>query len=176
MDWSPASVKRLNIFAYVVTVIVLIVVAGMRQIKIESSVDFSFLPAFHSSLNAFCGVLLIIAYYHIRKKNIRAHKQFMTAAILCSFIFLVSYVLYHITTPEVRYCKFGGIRTLYFVLLISHVVLSAFAFPFILFTYIRGLTNQHPAHERLARWVFPVWLYICISGPACYLMLRPCMN
>lgn len=176
MSWSASSIKRLNVFAYLVSAIVLLVVASMRQIKIESSIDFSFLPAFHSSLNAFCGVLLLIAYFYIRRKNIQAHKRFMTAAIFCSLIFLISYVLYHITTPEVRYCKFGGIRTIYFVLLISHVVLSAFAFPFILFTYIRGLTNQHPSHEKMARWVFPIWLYICFSGPVCYLMLRPCMN
>ncbi|MBK9107906.1 MAG: DUF420 domain-containing protein [Saprospiraceae bacterium] len=175
MSWSNSSIKKLNVFAYLVSAIVLLVVASMRQIKIESSIDFSFLPAFHSSLNAFCGVLLLIAYYFIRMKNIHAHKRFMTAAILCSSAFLISYVLYHVTTPEVRFCKEGGIRTIYFILLISHIVLSAFAFPFILFTYIRGLTHQHPAHERMARWVFPIWLYICFSGPACYLMLRPCM-
>ncbi|MBK8955533.1 MAG: DUF420 domain-containing protein [Saprospiraceae bacterium] len=174
MSWSPESVKRLNILAYIITAIVLLVVASMRQIKIESSIDFSFLAGFHSSLNAFTGVLLIIAYIFIRKKNIPRHRQLMSAAMISSLVFLISYVLYHITTPEVRFCKEGAIRTLYFVLLITHIILSALAFPFILFTYIRGLTNQHPAHEKMAKWVFPVWLYICISGPVCYLMLLPC--
>ncbi len=175
MDWSKEQIKRLNVIAGFLSVAVLVVVAGMRKIHIESSIDFRFLPAFHSTVNAFCGLVLIFAYYKIRRKEIQAHKNLMSLAMVLSFVFLLSYVLYHTTTEEIKYCGEGMLRTIYFLILISHIVLSALLFPFILFTYIRGLTNQHPSHEKLARWVFPGWLYICISGPVCYLMLKPCM-
>lgn len=175
MSWSASEIKKLNTIAWVLSTLILLVVVFMRKIHFDVDVDFRFLPAFHSAVNALCGVVLIIAYIQIRKKNIEAHKKLMSLAMILSAVFLISYVVYHTTTPEQKYCKEGMIRLVYFVLLISHVVLAAFSFPAILFTYIRGLTRQHPAHEKLAKWIFPIWLYICISGPICYLMLRPCM-
>lgn len=175
MSWSEAEIKKLNLIAGVLSVLILLVVVFMRKIHFETAIDFRFLPAFHSSVNAICGLVLIIAYVQIRKKNIEAHKKLMSLAMALSAVFLISYVLYHTTTPEQKFCKEGFIRLIYFSFLISHVVLAAVSFPAILFTYIRGLTRQHPAHERLAKWIFPVWLYICISGPVCYMLLRPCM-
>ncbi|MDQ3140904.1 MAG: DUF420 domain-containing protein [Bacteroidota bacterium] len=146
----------------------------MRKIHIDSSIDFSFLPAVYSSLNAFCAVILIIAYIHIRKGKIDTHRRLMKTAVIISSLFLFGYVLYHTTTPETLFCKQGPIRTIYFILLISHVILAAVSFPFVVFTFIRGLTGQVARHKKLARWVFPIWLYVCISGPLCYVLLYPC--
>jgi len=117
---------------------------------------------------------LIIAYWHIKNRRIVQHQKIMTSAMLTSFIFLLCYVLYHITTPETMYCKEGVIRYVYFFLLISHVILAAISFPFVLFTFVRGYTRQDEAHKKMARWIFPIWLYVCITGPLCYLMLYPC--
>lgn len=175
MSWSDADIKKLNATAWILSTLILLVVVFMRKIHFDVDFDFSFLPAFHSTVNALCGIVLIMAYIQIRRKNIVAHKRWMSLAMIMSALFLISYVVYHTTTPEQKFCKEGMIRIVYFIFLISHVVLAAFSFPAILFAYIRGLTRQHPAHEKLARWVFPIWLYICISGPVCYLMLRPCM-
>jgi putative membrane protein len=92
---------------------------------------------------------------------------------VCSALFLISYVLYHFTTPETRYGGQGTMRAIYFFFLITHVVLAAVTLPFILLTFTRAYTNQFERHKKMARWVFPLWLYVAVTGPICYLMLRP---
>lgn len=173
---SPQQIqleKRLNLAAWVVSAVVLALVGLMRRVKIDLGVDFSFLPPVHASLNALAAVLLCFAFWHIKNKNVDAHRRFIYAAMVCSALFLVSYVLYHFTTPETRFGGEGFIRTIYFVLLISHVVLAALILPFIFFTFNRAFTGQFDRHRRMARWVFPLWLYVAVTGPICYLMLRP---
>lgn len=165
--------KRLNITAYIVSVVVLLLVGLMRRYKFDLGVDFSFLPPVHASLNALAAVILIYAFWQIKNGNITAHRRAIYAAMVCSALFLISYVLYHFTTPETRYGGTGIWRTLYFLLLITHVVLAAVILPFILLTFNRAYTGQYERHRRMARWVFPLWLYVAISGPICYLMLRP---
>jgi putative membrane protein len=176
MIWTQKSIQRLNILATCISIIVLLVVVFMRQIHFESTVDFRFLPKVYSTLNAICALVLIAAFIQIKKGNILNHKRLMTTAMIISLVFLVCYVIYHVTTPEVRYCKTGAIRYVYFSLLISHVVLSGLSFPFILFTYVRGLTMQVERHKKLSKIMFPIWLYICLSGPLCYVLLYPCIN
>ncbi len=169
--------KKLNIWATFISIVVLALVAGMRKIpRLDLGIDFSFLPAVYSTMNLIAASFLIAALYFIRQKNIAQHRKMILIALSSSFLFLLMYVLYHITTPEIKYCGVGSIRTVYFVLLISHVVLAAISFPFILFTFVRGFTMQVEKHKRMARWVFWVWLYVAISGPLVYLMLRPCIN
>ncbi len=176
-NFTDSGIKKLNIWATIVSVVVLLLVAVMRQIpRIDFSIDFWFLPAVYSVLNASVAVVLIIALNHIRHKRIAQHKQMVTTALIMSSLFLVMYVLYHITSPEIKYCGTGTTRSIYFFLLITHVSLAAASFPFILFTYIRGFTSQIERHKKMARWVFWVWLYVAITGPIVYLMLRPCMN
>jgi putative membrane protein len=174
MSFSQQGIKWMNRVAAVISILVLIVVVLMRKIKIESSIDFSFLPPFYSFLNALAAIVLIIAFIQIRRKNISGHKTSMIIALSISLLFLICYVVYHITTPETKYCGEGFSRLIYFVLLISHITLAAASFPFILFTFIRGYTMQTERHRRMAKYVFPVWLYVCITGPVCYLMLMPC--
>lgn len=165
--------KRLNIAAYVVSVLVLLLVGLMRRVKIDLGVDFSFLPPIHASLNAIAAVFLVLAFYFIRKKNVVMHRRFIYAALACSALFLLSYVLYHFTTPETRYGGTGVMRYLYFFLLITHVVLAGLILPFILLTFNRAFTGQYERHRKMARWVFPLWLYVALTGPVCYLMLKP---
>lgn len=166
--------KKLNIGAIVISVIVFLMVVLMRRVKLETGIDFSFLPPLHSSLNALASVSLIGALISIKNRNAHWHRNFMVTAIVLSVLFLVSYVTYHITTPETPFCKEGNIRYVYFFLLISHIILAAVILPFILFTFIRAVTFQWDRHKRIARWVYPLWLYVTISGPILYLMLRDC--
>ena len=171
-----ALAKKLNMYATVVSAAVLILVASMRQIpRLDLGIDFSFLPAIYSATNALAAVFLIRALLFIKQKRIAEHKQMMIIALSLSAAFLLMYVLYHVTTPEVKYCGEGTIRTVYFLLLITHVVLAAVSFPFILFTFVRGYTMQVEKHKAMAKYVFWIWLYVSISGPIVYLMLRPCM-
>ena len=169
--------KKLSKIASVVSVAVIGLVAVMRQIpRLDFGIDFSGLPAIYSATNALAAVCLLFGLNFIRQKRVAEHKRMVTLALILSFLFLLMYVLYHITTPEVKYCGEGGIRYVYFFILITHVFLAAVSFPFILFTYIRGFTMQVEKHKSMARWVYWVWLYVSISGPVVYLMLRPCLN
>jgi len=165
--------KKMNLLAYVVSFVVLLLVGLMRRVKFDLGIDFHFLPPFHASLNAITAVILLAALYFIKNKQIENHRKAIYAAMVCSALFLVSYVLYHFTTPETKFGGEGTIRTVYFILLITHVVLAAAILPFILLTFNRAYTAQFERHKKMARWVFPLWLYVAITGPVCYLMLKP---
>ena len=166
--------KKLNVVAWILTGAVLILVGLMRRVKIDLGVDFSFLPPVHASFNVLVAIALLFALYFIKNKNVEAHRKAIYTAMFFSFLFLLSYVAYHFTTEETTFCKEGTIRTVYFVFLISHIVLAGISLPFILFTFIRGFTNQVERHKKLARWVWPIWFYVAVSGPICYFMLKPC--
>jgi putative membrane protein len=166
--------KKLNKFAWIASGAVFLLVVLMRKIKIDTTIDFSFLPAFYSSLNALTAIFLIAALVFIKKGMANQHRKMMSTAMLTSIFFLLCYVVYHITTPETTYCGIGPIRYFYFFLLISHIILAAVILPFILFTFIRAYTNQFQRHKAMARWVFPLWLYVAITGPVLYWMLMPC--
>ncbi len=171
---SPEEqIKRYDRWAWAISLIVLFAVIMMRRIKFDIGVDLSFLPPFHAIVNAITFFLLISGYRAIKSGRVETHKTRMTSALILSVVFLLSYVLYHTTTPETRFGGEGAIRTIYFVLLITHIILAAVILPFILFTFIRGYTRVVERHRKLARWVFPIWLYVAATGPICYLMLMP---
>jgi len=170
---NMALEKRLNILAIIISVIVLLVVGMMRRVKLETGIDFSFLPPINAALNSIAALVLIFVFYKIKKGQREAHRKAILAAVGISFLFFLSYVLYHFTTPETTYGGEGIMRGIYFFFLITHVVLAAVIFPFILFTLIRAITGHFERHRKMARWVWPLWLYVAISGPICYLMLTP---
>ncbi len=166
-----------NRLAWGVSAVVLVLVLLMRRYKIDTAIDFSWLPMLYSGLNMVTFCLLLAGYYFIRvKKNMTVHRKIMQVAILSSALFLLLYVVYHFTSSETQYCGQGAIRTVYFALLITHVVLAAAILPFILLTYIRAITTQYQRHRRMARWVWPLWLYVSLSGPLVYVMLWPCLT
>ncbi len=178
-DVFPANKQletKLNKLTWVVSAAVFLLVVLMRKIKIPTDIDFTFLPPVYSFLNGLTALFLIIALVFIKKGMANQHRKMMTLALATSVLFLLGYVLYHITTPETKYCGVGAIRYAYFFLLITHIVLAAVILPFILFTYIRAYTNQFQRHVKMARWVFPLWLYVALTGPIIYLMLSPCYN
>jgi len=165
--------KKLNKIAWVITGAVLLLVVLMRKIKIDTPVDFTFLPAVYSTLNAITAVILLAGFYFIKNKQVENHRKAMSLSVLTSFLFLLGYVLYHITTEETKFGGEGAIRTIYFFLLITHVILAAVIFPFILFTFIRAYTGQFDRHKKMARWVYWVWLYVAATGPVLYFMIKP---
>ncbi|AEE52712.1 DUF420 domain-containing protein [Haliscomenobacter hydrossis] len=189
MEANVQLEKKLNVAAWIITVAVLGLVGMMRRIKIPvpESLDLGFLPPFHATLNALTAVVLLVALYFIKQKKIQQHRNAIYVAISLSVLFLLSYVAYHFTTPETLFgdanhdgilseaekVAVAGIRPFYLVLLLSHIALAAGIFPFILFTFIRAYTNQIDRHRKMARWVFPLWLYVAITGPVCYFMLMP---
>jgi uncharacterized membrane protein YozB (DUF420 family) len=129
------------------------------------------LPALNATLNATSFVLLVTGYVFIRRGDRRSHKRCMLGALVVSALFLTSYVIYHLQVGSVPFRGTGWIRTLYFVVLIPHVILAAAIVPLILITASRGLSAKYDKHRRIARWTLPLWLYVSITGVIVYLML-----
>ncbi len=173
MEEAKKKLKKLDAIAWVLTAVVLVVVVALRFAHIETSADLSDLPKVHSSLNAFCAVFLIIGRIAIKNKNVNLHRTFMIAALVASVLFLVSYIAYHLTNEPVRYGGEGFMRVVYLFLLATHVLLAAVILPFILFTVNRAIVGMYDAHTAMAKYVYPLWLYVAITGPLCYLMLQP---
>jgi len=129
------------------------------------------LPALNATLNAISGVLLLIAYVHIRSRRIEQHRRFMIAAFITSSLFLVSYLVYHAQVGSVPFKREGVVRPIYFTILITHVTLAATVVPLSLVTLSRGLKARYPQHRRIARWTFPVWMYVSVTGVLVYVLL-----
>ncbi|MBI1225643.1 MAG: DUF420 domain-containing protein [Bacteroidetes bacterium] len=168
--------KKLNRIAWAVTVVVVLLVSVMHKIHLDFGVDLKFLPGVYSVLNALTAVSLLVGLYFIKNRQQKKHEQAMTLSMILSLLFLLGYVLYHITNPDTPFGGQGWIRPIYFFLLISHIVLAAVIFPFILFTYIRAYTSQFAKHNKMARWVYWFWLYVAVTGPILYLMIKPYYN
>jgi uncharacterized membrane protein YozB (DUF420 family) len=133
--------------------------------------DFTALPTVNAALNATAAVLLATGYRMIRRGRREAHRRLMLAAFSVSVLFLVSYLVYHYEVGSVRFTGTGPIRTVYFTILISHTILAAAVPPLAVATLWRALKGRLEAHRRLARWTFPIWLYVSASGVAVYWML-----
>jgi uncharacterized membrane protein YozB (DUF420 family) len=129
------------------------------------------LPGLNATLNAISFVLLITGYYFIRTRQWRKHRACMLAALVVSGLFLTSYVIYHAQVGSVPFQKTGWIRTVYFAVLIPHVILAALMVPPVIVTVSRALSAKYDRHRRIARWTLPIWLYVSISGVVVYWML-----
>ena len=129
------------------------------------------LPAVNASLNAISGALLIAGYLMMRARRIEQHRRFMIAAFATSSLFLVSYLVYHAQVGSVRFTRQGLVRPLYFTILITHVTLAAAVLPLAILTLFRGLKGRYPQHRRIARWTFPIWLYVSVTGVLVYVLL-----
>jgi uncharacterized membrane protein YozB (DUF420 family) len=129
------------------------------------------LPAVNATLNAISGILLLIAYAHIRARRIQQHRRFMIAAFATSSLFLVCYLVYHAQVGSVPFTRQGFVRRLYFTILITHVTLAATVVPLAIVTLSRGLKAKYPQHRRIARWTFPVWMYVSVTGVLVYVLL-----
>ena len=129
------------------------------------------LPAINASLNALSGVLLVIGYALMRARRIELHRRVMLAAFITSSLFLVCYLTYHAQVGSVRFTREGFVRPLYFTILISHVTLAAAVLPLAIVTLTRGLKGRFARHRAIARWTFPIWLYVSITGVLVYVLL-----
>ena len=129
------------------------------------------LPAVNASLNALSGLLLLTGYVMIRTRRIQQHRRCMIAAFITSSVFLISYIVYHAQVGSVPFTRQGFVRPMYFVILVTHVTLAASVVPLSLVTLSRGLKGRYPQHIRIARWTFPIWLYVSVTGVLVYVLL-----
>ena len=129
------------------------------------------LPALNATLNASSAVLLVLAYRAIRGHRIEPHRKLMLAAAAISAVFLTSYLVYHAHVGSVRFNGVGPVRAVYFTILITHTILAVTIVPMVLRTLYLGLRRRDEQHRRLARWTFPLWLYVSVTGVVIYAML-----
>jgi putative membrane protein len=131
----------------------------------------SLLPTVNASLNALSGVFLLLGYVNIRRGERTTHKRFMLAACATSILFLATYLTYHALAGSTRFAGTGWSRPVYFAILLSHTILAAAIVPMAIITLSNALRNRLVQHRRIARWTFPIWMYVSVTGVLVYLFL-----
>lgn len=167
--------KKYNRIIVILSVAIPLVVAALFGVKLDIELPV-FLPPIYAGTNAVTAVVLIIALWAIKVKNILLHKRLMKTAIAFSVLFLVLYVLYHMTSDSTPFGGEGMIKYVYYLILISHILLSIVVIPFVLITYVRAITDDIVRHKKIARITWPLWLYVTVSGVAVYFMILPYYN
>jgi putative membrane protein len=183
--------KKYNKYIVAVSIVIPVVVGILFGIKLK---DFgieveplSFLPPIYATTNGITAVVLVWAVLAIKKGNRKLHERLMTFAIALSLAFLVMYVAYHMTADSTKFgdlnhdgvldqieaAKIGSLRYVYFVILITHILLSIAIIPLVLVTYVRALAQRFDRHRKIAKITFPLWLYVAVTGVVVYLMISP---
>ena len=155
-----------------VSILIPLVVAILFGVKVPGY-DFSFLPPIYATINGITAVLLVIAVIAIKNRNRKLHETLIKTCMVLSAAFLVMYVIYHMTSDSTPYGGQGAIRYVYFFILITHILLSICIIPLVLFTFVRAWTGNFERHRALAKFAFPLWLYVAVTGVIVYLMISP---
>lgn len=184
--------RKARIFIFIVSIIVFAAVVILSRIKLELELPFNvhvFATA-NALINSMVSICLIAGLIAVKKKQFVLHKQIMLTAIVLSVFFLISYIAHHLLAGETKFgdinhdgilsidekLNAGTMRVVYFVLLLTHIPLAAIILPFILFTAYRALTGEYEKHKKLARYTWPLWFYVAISGVIIYFMIQPYYN
>ncbi|MES2618987.1 MAG: DUF420 domain-containing protein [Bacteroidota bacterium] len=164
-----------NIVIISLSVVVFALVVLMRKVKIDLGFGFDthIFPQLSAMLNSLVASLLLLGLFFVRQKKFEWHKKTMLTAVVCSILFLVTYVLYHFTTVETVYGGTGTIKLIYYLILFTHIGLAGIILPFILYTVYRGLTGEYAKHKKLTRFVWPIWFYVSVTGVIVYFMISP---
>jgi putative membrane protein len=155
------------------SIIIPLVVASLFGIRIETSIDFSFLPKVYASLNFFTFIVLIAAFLAIKNKNRIRHERLIKTALVTTTLFLVLYILYHITTDTTVYRGTGILKYTYYFILITHVTLSIIVIPLVLVSLGWAMDENFVKHRKVAKIAMPIWIYVAFSGVLVYLLISP---
>jgi putative membrane protein len=172
MNTTLNNSKKLKQAIWAVSIVIPIAVAILFTVKIEG-LDFSFLPPVYASLNGLTAIGLIIAIAAIKNKNKTLHQRVIQLCLLFSILFLLLYVLYHMTSDTTAYGGAGALKMVYFFLLISHILLSMVVIPIVLFSYLFAWQGDFERHKKWTKFAFPLWLYVAVSGVLVYFMISP---
>ena len=168
--------KLAKTLIYLVSAVVFLVVVSLRYLKftnIDLGFDVHLLAKANALINGTVAVLLVAALVAVKKKNFELHKKLMKGAIFLSVIFLVTYIGHHMFSGETEFPKENSMRGFYFVILSTHIVLAAIILPFILFTAYRALIAEFSEHKKLAKYTWPIWFYVAVTGVIVYFMISP---
>lgn len=173
---EPGDYTRYKIIMSVLGAVVPLLVAVLyyfpEAFRIPGA-QVKFLPAVNAVLNSLTAVCLLAGFYFIRQKNVLAHRAMMGTAFAFGALFLLSYVAYHSQVASTHFGGVGAVRYVYFFLLLSHIALAVVTVGLVLFTLYFALTGQYTKHRRIARWTFPIWLYVSVTGVIVYFMISP---
>ncbi len=186
---NTVNQKKYKQTAIAISVILPIAVATLFSVKIDGY-DFGFLPSIYATINGITAIVLLSAYFAIKKKKKNLHKNLINVAVTLSISFLVMYVIYHATSEstvfgdsnhngnleDVESLALGGIKYLYYFILITHIILSIIITPFVCFTYLKGWLGDYEGHKKLTRITFPLWMYVAVTGVIIFLMISPYYN
>ena len=161
--------KKLIVF---VSIILPLAVAFLFGVKIEGY-NFHFLPPIYATINGLTACVLLVSVYFIKNDNKIIHERLMMLAMLLSFLFLGMYVTYHATSDSTTFGGDGWIKIVYFIILISHILLSMIIVPLVLFSIYYAKNEQFEKHKKMVKWSFPIWLYVAVSGVVVYLLISP---
>ncbi|MFK7812247.1 MAG: DUF420 domain-containing protein [Maribacter sp.] len=165
--------KRFKRLIAIVSVVIPLVVASLFRVKIDGVERMGFLPPIYAAINGFTAILLITAVVAIKNGNRSLHKKLMTSCIALSLVFLILYIIYHMTSESTPFGGEGVLRYVYYVILISHIILSIAVIPLVLITYAKAYLEDFEAHRAYAKYTFPLWLYVAITGVVVYFMISP---
>jgi len=161
----------------IISILIPVVVAILFTVKLKDlgyNVEpLSFLPRIYATINGITAVVLVAGVLAIKNGKRQLHKQLMTTAIGLSLAFLVMYIAYHMTTDSTKFGGEGTIRNVYFIILITHILLSIAVIPLVMITYVRALAEKFDKHKKIAKITFPIWLYVAVTGVIVYLMISP---
>ena len=164
--------NKYGIWIKIISVVIPLVVAILFRVKIDYDLPI-FLPPIYATINAITALLLVFALIAIKSKKIALHQRLMQSCIVLSLLFLVMYIAYHMTTDPTPFLGEGSVKTLYFFILISHIVLSVALIPLVLISYVRAFQKEFPEHKKISKITFPIWLYVAVTGVIVYIMIAP---
>ncbi len=178
MNNSPTDVeKKYKKWIVALSIIIPLAVAALFGVNLKrlgfDVQPLTFLPPIYATINGLTAILLIVALLAIKNKNIALHQKLMKTAIVCSVLFLVLYIAYHMTSDSTKFGGEGLIKYFYYFILITHIVLSIAVIPLVLITYVRALAERFDTHRKIAKITFPIWLYVAITGVIVYIMISP---
>jgi len=165
--------KKYSIWVWTLSIVIPVAVAILFMVRIPNVEPLDFLPPIYATINGLTALLLLGAFNAIKNKKIALHERLMKISIGLSVVFLVMYVAYHMTSDPTPFGGEGIIKYLYYFILISHIFLSIGIIPMVLITYVRAISKQFGEHKKIARYTFPIWLYIAVTGVIVYLMISP---
>jgi len=167
--------KRAKWIIYSLSAVIFLAVVVLDRVKLDFPFDFDvhIFAKINAVINSIVAVLLVGALMAIKNRNVVLHRKLIMAAIISSVLFLLSYICHHVWTDSTPYGGQGMIRSVYYFILITHIILAAVILPFILFTAYRGLTAEYPKHRKLAKYTWPLWFYVSVSGVVVYMMIAP---
>ncbi|MFT7344387.1 MAG: putative membrane protein [Lentimonas sp.] len=166
---DPNSKKTLNAIK-ILSIVIPLAVAALFKVRIPG-LDFSFLPPIYATMNGITAIFLLIAIWAIKNKKRDLHRRFIRLAMLCSILFLLMYVAYHVSSDPTPYG--GDYQATYYTLLISHIILSVVVIPLVCYSYLFAWQGNFEKHKKWTRFSFPIWLYVAVTGVVVYLMISP---